>query len=232
MRPCGLSKEHIIPIGGLDCVPDMSGALFVPAEKLLIVADLHLEQGASLARRGLYVPPFDTSATLQQLEAVVAATAPQRLVMLGDSFHDAIAHNEIEEITRSRLRSITESCETFWLSGNHDPQGPQDLGGMCVDEIALGRMLLRHIPSTIEVGCSEIAGHLHPGAGLVQRGRRIHGKCFVADDKRLIMPAFGAYTGALSLKSPAFDGMFDPANTKVWLIGRSVIHQLPFKRVS
>lgn len=216
----------------MDCVPELSGALYVPAQELLIVADLHLEHGASLARRGLYVPPFDTSATLQQLEAVVEAINPQRLIMLGDTFHDAVAHQEIDQTTRSRLLTITKRCETFWLSGNHDPQGPKDLGGACVDEIAIGRLLLRHIPGIVPEGCAEISGHLHPGASIIQRGRRIRGKCFVADDKRLIMPAFGAYTGGLSLRSSAFDGMFDASIAKVWMIGRNAIHRLPFSRVS
>jgi uncharacterized protein len=91
--------------------------------------------------------------------------------------------------------------------------------------------VLRHIPSPVPQGCVEIAGHLHPGASVVQRGRRTHAKCFVSDQRRLIMPAFGAYTGALSVASRAYDGLFDEPEAQVFMLGRSAIHRLPLSRV-
>jgi uncharacterized protein len=113
-RPHGLSKQHIIPLGGLNFMPDMSGALFLPEEKMLLVADLHLEQGASLARRGLHVPPYDTTVTLAMLERVLQATEAKRLVLLGDSFHDGVAHAEVMPSDAVRLRAITSMVDTIW----------------------------------------------------------------------------------------------------------------------
>lgn len=231
MRPCGLSRQHVIRLGGFSLVPDMSGALFMPEEQTLLVADLHLEQGASLARRGIHVPPFDTQATLAQLENVLVQTAARRLILLGDSFHDKTAHEQLDEAASHRLSAITSKTETIWISGNHDPLPPLGLGGSAIDELAIGPLLLRHIPGAVPEQSFEIAGHLHPGAAVHQRGHRIQAKCFVADERRMIMPAFGAYTGGLNVRSHAFRGLFAEEKTKVWMIGRAAIHSFPFNRV-
>jgi uncharacterized protein len=231
-RPHGLSKQHTIALGGLEFVPDMSGAVFLAEEKLLLVADLHLEQGASLARRGLHVPPYDTNVTLTMLERVLLATEARRLILLGDSFHDGVAHNEVAPNDAARLRMITSKVDTIWIAGNHDPNTHESLGGVCVEELALGDMTLRHIPAKLTTGEMEIAGHLHPGASVEQRGHNIRTKCFVADDRRIILPAFGSYTGALNVRSPAFKGLLNTEKTKAWMISKTTIHAFPFKRLS
>jgi uncharacterized protein len=216
----------------MDFVPDMSGALFLPSEKLLLVADLHLEQGASLARRGLHVPPYDTAVTLAMLEQVIANTAATRLVLLGDSFHDAVAHDQVITADAERLRAMTGRVDTIWISGNHDPQAHDVLGGRCVDEMTLGGVTLRHIPAHLRDDELEIAGHLHPGAAIEQRGTRVRTKCFVADHRRIILPAFGSYTGAVNVRAPAFKGLLDDTQAHAWMISRTTIHRFPFKRLS
>jgi uncharacterized protein len=230
-RPQGLSREITIRLAGASFVPYLSGGLFWPEENTLLVSDLHLEQGVSLARRGLHVPPYDTRATLTELRALLSETKAQRLVALGDSFHAPDAHAVLDEEACEALRTITGRVETIWICGNHDPDPPENLGGSAVTELTLGAIVLRHIPSPVPQGCVEISGHLHPGASVVQRGRRTHAKCFVFDQRRLIMPAFGAYTGALSVASRAYDGLFDEPEAQVFMLGRSAIHRLPLSRV-
>ncbi len=226
-----MSKQHAITMGGLAFTPDMSGALFCAETSLLLIADLHLEQGASLARRGLHVPPYDTEATLAMLERVLANTGARKLILLGDSFHDASAHDAIRPQDAERLRHITTSVETIWISGNHDPKAHDALGGTCVDEMMFGAITLRHIPARLKKHELEISGHLHPGAAITQRGSHVRTKCFVGDQKRLILPAFGSYTGAVNVLSAAFAGLFDETEAKVWMIGRSAMHCFPWKRL-
>lgn len=230
-RPAGLSRQHVIRLGSMDFQPHLSGGLYWSDERTLIVSDLHLETGTSLARRGVHVPPFDTVATLGELRKLLDETRARRLLLLGDSFHSADAHQSIDGEAMAQLQAITGHVETVWVTGNHDPHPPQGLGGTCVDVLALGEVIFRHIPAAIPAGCCEIAGHLHPGASVVQRGHRNHGKCFVNDHRRLIMPAFGAYTGALSVASRAFDGLFDEPLAMVHVLGRSALHRLPLTRV-
>ncbi len=231
-RPHGLSEQHVISLGEHRLIPDLSGALYLPDEGTLLVADLHLEQGASLARRGIHVPPYDTIATLEQLERVLAATKARQLILLGDSFHDARSPGEIDETSRQRLLAITTSVSTIWISGNHDPLPPEGLGGTMLDELSLGSLVLRHIPCAFVDGSFEIAGHLHPGAAIIQRNHRVHTKCFVCDGRRLIMPAFGTYTGALNVHSKAFAGLLNAETCKLWMIGKTAIHSFPLSRAS
>jgi DNA ligase-associated metallophosphoesterase len=218
-------------LAGLELIPDLSGALYVPEYKALIISDLHLEHGTSLARRGLHVPPFDTAVTLNLLEQVVVSTHATRLIFLGDSFHDGEGEERLDEEYLSRLRTITNSFETCWITGNHDPQPPQSLGGQGAEMISLGPLTLRHEPRRHLNGAFEIAGHLHPGCSIVQRGRSIRGKCFVGDETRLIMPAFGAYTGGLSVTSKAFDGLLNEKAALAFMIGRAAIHKFTLKRI-
>jgi uncharacterized protein len=278
LRPQGLSKSHKITLGGVDLIPDLSGALYVPDYETLIISDLHLEQGTSLARRGIHVPPFDTAVTLALLETVVAASSPKRLVFLGDSFHDSDGETRLVESHGAILRRLTSAYDTIWICGNHDPEPPQGIGGHGADMLMLGPLALRHEPirhstspphpsrakknavhlpplgrrrrdifsssnllgAVPEGGWGafpaanqfEIAGHLHPGCGINQRGRRIYGKCFVSDDTRLIMPAFGAYTGGLSVNSPAFKDLFKMETAQALMIGRAALHRFPLARVS
>jgi uncharacterized protein len=231
-KPSGLAREHKIILGDLVMIPDLSGALYVPDHETLIIADLHLEQGSSLARRGLHVPPFDTAITLQLLETVIQQSLARRIIFLGDSFHDGEGEGRLDEIHLMRLRHITSCFETIWITGNHDPFPPRLLGGHGAETVMLGPLRLRHEPSQNLNGIFEIAGHLHPGCSVVQRGRALRGKCFVADETRLILPAFGAYTGGLSITSKAFGGLFAHHATQAWMIGRTAIHRFPYKRLS
>ena len=232
LRPHGLSKEHKILLGGIELIPDLSGALYVPDYETLIISDLHLEQGSSLARRGAHVPPFDTAVTLALLETVVSAAQPKRLIFLGDSFHDGEGETRLEESHLKNLRALTQNHDTIWIIGNHDPQPPQNLGGQGAESLALGPLTLRHEPTRRLDSQLEIAGHLHPGCGINQRGRRIYGKCFVSDDTRLIMPAFGAYTGGLSITSKAFHGLLNTETAQAHMIGRAALHRFSLVRLT
>lgn len=228
-RPCGLSRSQRISLGGLDFIPDLSGALYVPDFETLLVADLHLEKGTSLARRGIHLPPYDTRQSLAQLQAVMAEARPQRLILLGDSFHDLTARERIDADDITILRAVTSTVETIWISGNHDPVPPGDLGGRIAHEVALGGITLRHQPGPLGSGMLEIAGHLHPAAAVESRGHRIRCKCFIADERRIIMPAFGSYTGSLGVRSEAFQGLF--GDYHVWMLGGRAIHRFPASKV-
>jgi metallophosphoesterase superfamily enzyme len=98
-----------------------------------------------------------------------------------------------------------------------------------VDHVALGTVTLRHLPGPLADGEAEIAGHLHPAAAIESRGRRIRCRCFIADDRRIIMPAFGSYTGAMSVRSDAFENLF--GDYHVWMIGTTAIHRFPASKV-
>jgi uncharacterized protein len=203
--------------------PHMSGALFAPDTGELLIADLHFEQGASMARRGVHVPPFDTVSTLRLLGDVLKEIKPQKLILLGDSFHDQEVARTFDDGNRRALELLIAAQETIWISGNHDT----DIGR---DHYQLGDVILRHEPTAQLMGL-EIAGHLHPGCTVIQRGVRLRGKCFVQDDKRILLPAFGAYTGGFDVSQNAFDGLFNEKMARAFMIGRSAIHNFPLGKL-
>jgi hypothetical protein len=194
-------------VNGVELVTDCGGVAYWPAEQALLVADLHLEKGSSFARRGQLLPPYDTMATLKRLGASLEKWQPRRVIALGDSFHDQEASKRLSSDAVDLLSGFLEGREWIWITGNHDPLPPEGLGGQVLDELNCGKLILRHEPQ-LDAEAGEIAGHLHPKARLVRRGRSVRRSCFAASSSRMIMPSFGAYTGGLNVFDPAFEGLF------------------------
>ncbi len=226
-----MSRSTRIRLAGLDLVPDLSGALYVPDYRTLIVADLHFEKGSSLARRGVHLPPYDTRETLLLLQSVIASVRPQRLVSLGDAFHDGEAPARLDGGDLARIEEIASMCETIWISGNHDPAPPMVGSGIAADHLILGPLSLRHEPRALMSGECEIAGHLHPAATLSQRGQQIRRRCFIANERRMVMPAFGSFTGSLPVSADPISRLFTDGDFHVWMLGSRAVHRFPGRRV-
>ena len=196
---------------------DPAGALHWPATATLVVSDLHLEKGSSYARRGQLLPPYDTRATLDRLTLLLRRYQPRTVVALGDSFHDDDGSARLPAGELARLRAMTEAHRFIWVQGNHDPSPPQGLGGEWVDAFTTATLIFRH--QAISSAQHEISGHHHPKAAIPARGTSVSRPCFVTDSRRLIMPAFGAYTGGLDVREPAISRLF-PRGGRVFLLGK------------
>lgn len=206
-----------------------SGGMLIEAERTLVVADLHLEKGSAYAARGQLLPPYDTRETLARLAADAAAHAPECIVFLGDTLHDSGAHSRIAGEDAERLHDIVRGRTLIWVVGNHDPGGPGNLPGESVAALTVADLILRHDPLPGERP-GEVAGHLHPCARVIGQSRSVRRRCFVTDGQRLILPAYGAYAGGLSIRDPAFAGMF-ARPPLVGALGSRRVHAVPFERV-
>jgi uncharacterized protein len=209
-------------VAGMTCVLRASGALWLPHERMLVVADLHLEKGSAYAARGQLLPPYDTRETLSRLEAELAALAPQKLVLLGDSFHDAKACERLAPDDRARIARLAWGRTLVWVMGNHDVDALHGLAGERAEEVRAGALALRHEPTG---GFGEVAGHLHPCAKVAGRGGAVRRRAFLADAERLILPAFGAYAGGLNVLDVAFAGLMG-ADRIACALGRGRVHPL------
>jgi DNA ligase-associated metallophosphoesterase len=205
-----------IGLGGLEAILDRSGAIYLAGQDALLVADLHLEKGSSFARRGQFLPPYDTRETLAALVDVVGRFDPRTVIALGDSFHDVGGPDRLGDDERETLRAAQAGRQWIWVTGNHDRSLPESIGGEVVDEMQLASLTLRHEP--MEGARAEVAGHLHPVGKVVMRGRGVRRRCFVTDGVRCVMPAFGAYAGGLNACDAAFKPLF-PAGFTAHLIG-------------
>ncbi len=213
-------------VKGVMLLPDPTGALVWPKERTLVVADMHLEKAATLARRGAgLLPPYDTRETLGLLEMLMRRHAPKRLIALGDAFHDTEAARRLSDTDAARLRKLTAATDWVWITGNHDPVAPLHLGGRAADEERLGPLVFRHEPTPGPRADGEVAGHLHPKAAVTVRGERLSRPCFVTDTRRLLLPAFGAFTGGLEVWDPAIRTLFGRDFT-VFLTGRDKVHSV------
>ncbi len=219
-----------IALNGERVLLDPRGVMYAPDQGILAVSDLHLEKGSAFARRGMMVPPYDTRQTLLRLAAIVEEYAPGLVISLGDSFHDDGGLGRMHEDCRALLVAMAAGRDWVWIAGNHDPAPPQGIPGTAANELAIATLVFRHEPQGgLQAG--EVAGHLHPSGRIVQRGRSVRRPCFATDGVRLIMPAFGAYTGTLCVRDRAYRGLFEEPRLKAYMIGPDCLYAIDGARL-
>jgi DNA ligase-associated metallophosphoesterase len=201
-----------------------SGALFLPEQGLLCVSDLHLGKSERLARRwGSLLPPYETRETLARLDAEIDRTGAATVLCLGDSFDDKASLDGLAEDDRLWLVRLMAGLQWIWVEGNHDA-GPLDIAGTHRAEVQIGNLTFRH---QAEPGArAEISGHFHPKVRLAGKAWR----AFLVDEARLILPAFGTYTGGLWAEDPVLSGLMEKDAVAV-LCGPG-LHRIPMPRAA
>jgi uncharacterized protein len=218
-----LAEASMISAAGVELWADVGGALYWPEEHLLVVSDLHLEKGSAFAARGVLLPPYDTVSTLEALVALIGRYGPRIVVALGDSFHDGRGPARLAAQDRAALLELQRGRDWLWIAGNHDPDPAGGIGGAFARSLALGPLTFRHEP-TEGAAEGEIAGHLHPAAKIHRRGRTMMRRCFAGDGRRIVMPAFGAYTGSLNIRDLAFIKVFGALDFTAHLMGQRALY--------
>jgi DNA ligase-associated metallophosphoesterase len=221
------SFDGALVVAGAEFAADPAGVIYWPEQGLLAVADLHFEKGSSFAARGVLLPPYDTAATLIRLAALIARYAPRVVVALGDSFHDGRGPARLADTDRATLRNLQHGRDWIWITGNHDPDPAEAIGGRFLSVLKIGAITFRHEP--VENAAGEIAGHLHPIARVSRRGRAVSRRCFAGDGSRLVMPAFGAYAGGLNVRDRAFARVFQTLTFTAYMLGEQRVYAVAAK---
>lgn len=208
MVPLSFAGDEFVLTGGR--------ALFWPRENALLLADLHLEKGSFFAGHGQMLPPYDSRDTLERVAAAVKQTGARRVITLGDNFHDAAGTGRLDPYSCGMLEALTRSLDWVWLAGNHDDAKQRSFGGTMVEELELGGFILRHIACEGETR-PELSGHFHPRMRLTVRSRTISRPCAVvsrraAGNERMILPAFGSFTGGMLASDPEILRAMQPAD--------------------
>jgi DNA ligase-associated metallophosphoesterase len=214
-------RTEEMELAGAAVVVDPAGILYWPAERLLAVADLHFEKASSFARHGALLPPYDTAATLARLCEAILRYRPRAVFALGDSFHDGDGPGRLGAEDREAIGALQQGRDWLWIAGNHDPDPAVGIGGIFTPAISIGPLTFRHEPQG-ERG--EVAGHLHPMARISARGRSVSRKCFAADGERMVLPAFGAFTGGLNIRSLAFMNVFGALTFRAHMLGATRLY--------
>ncbi len=198
-------NSHAFTFNGANLIALPTGALWWAEQSLLCVSDLHLGKSERIARRnGTTLPPYETRDTLDKLAADLDATGARAVVCLGDSFDDLVAAHALPDEMRLLITRLQAGRRWVWIEGNHDP-GPIEFGGSHIGELTIGPLVFRHIAKHGATG--EVSGHYHPKVLVRTRARSIARPAFLVDDNRLILPAFGTYTGGLWSHDAAFDAL-------------------------
>lgn len=227
LRPDRFGKENFdtqpLSICGKSFVAHKSGALYWPAEKALLVADLHLEKASHYAARGQMLPPYDTRETLTKLADAIDVFSAETVICLGDSLHDNGGATRMDDRDLEILKLMQDDREWIWLTGNHDGKMRGAPGGHVRNEISVEGLVLRHEPRLGPVS-HEIAGHLHPAARIVMHGTSLRRPCFISNGLRVVLPAFGAFAGGLNVLDPAFDTLFSNDGFAIWMMGQDGLY--------
>ena len=203
-----------------------SGALWWHGRQCLIVSDLHLGKSERIARRGgSLLPPYETTDTLTRLDHDIMTTGARIVVCLGDTFDDMDTERALSEEHRTWIERLMAGRRWVWIAGNHDP-APLKLGGTHLDAFYEPPLIFRHIATGSARG--EVSGHYHPKARVVLQGRSLSRPCFLRDEMRLILPAYGTYTGGLPSSDAALTTMMEPRATAI-LTGTPMV-EIPMPR--
>lgn len=209
-----------ITFGNHEFLLHPSGVLYWPDQSLLIVSDLHLEKGSHFAQRGFFLPPYDSVETLEKLHTVIGALSPRQILLLGDCFHDAHGYARLRAKERALFDGLLE-YHPVWITGNHDgdfvPEGFAAHDGYTLDSITF-----RH-EATADGHC-EISGHFHPKTEIHHKGAIITRPCFIEDGRKMILPAFGAYTGGLSVEDPAVATLMQ-REKRLYVLGENRVYR-------
>lgn len=222
---------HCLRIGDASLIADGCGVLYWLEHETLLVADLHLEKASHFAGFGSFLPPYDTRETLARLATAIGRYEPKRVVALGDSFHSTRGALDIGAEDLATLQGLQAGREWVWITGNHDPDIARRVGGTIMGVLEMGGLTLRHEPSDADAR-GEIAGHLHPAARLGRGGYALRRPCFVSSRARLVMPAFGAFTGGLNILDPAFAPLFPAREAiSVLMLGEEGLYPVPVRNL-
>jgi hypothetical protein len=205
------------PFAGHELALGSARALYWPAERALLVADLHLEKASWFAQTGQMLPPYDSRDTLERLADAVKVTGARRVITLGDNFHDDAGALRLDAHCTGMLEALTRALDWVWITGNHDEALPKGFGATIVPELEIGGVILRHEARAGETA-PELSGHYHPKLRVNVRNRHIARPCAVlgrneSGAERMILPAFGTLTGGLDAAAPEIRAALSPARS-------------------
>ncbi|SEG13078.1 ligase-associated DNA damage response endonuclease PdeM [Algoriphagus boritolerans] len=178
-------------------------AVWMPALKVLLIADLHFGKAAHFRKSGIPIPEPIHDADLSQLNKLQEELQPTQTYFLGDLFHsDWNSQWDYFNVFLSRF----PTTEFHLIKGNHDVLSPQAYHQSSLkihnEPLSIGKILLSHEPmESIPTGHLNLCGHIHPGVRLLGKARQtVRIPCFHLSKSRLILPAFGNFTGLALVK--------------------------------
>ena len=207
-----IPRDARCTVRGEDLVLLPERAVFWAGARTLLIADPHFGKAASFRSAGVPVPAGTTAGTLGRIDAAIARTDPARVVFLGDFLHARDGRSPTTIAALGAWRASHAALDVMLVRGNHDRRAgdpPAELRIRCVDApVVESPFAFVHHPVAV-TGAYALAGHLHPAATMVGRGRqRARLPCFWFGARWAVLPAFGEFTGLASIEAAAGDQVF------------------------
>lgn len=199
---------------GKSFIADSTGALYWPAERTLIVADLHLEKGSCLAEAGVTAPSYDARSSFEKLKEALDRYDIARVIALGDSF---CGGSVLSARDMDWLKELIGDREWVWVTGESQQPVPDLNGAVSRPLYTLGAIKFRYEPVKAPVG-HEIAGRMHPVAKVSEYGLVNLARCFVSNGMRMILPSVGASSAGKNVLHDDFVPLLGRDGLFVWVL--------------
>lgn len=207
---------------------DVTGVLYWPRKKTIIVADLHLEKSSFFASQGKFLPPYDSLETLTIFKKKLDQVNIKKVILLGDVFHDNDGYDRLDKKTKNIFNAIINKYEIIFVIGNHDKS-------ISIPQIKTLKnynhegISFSHYPFySSGKNKVEIFGHFHPKITIKVRGKNISKKCFVIDERKILLPAFGKFTGGMDVNEKVFQ-IFFKSNCYYYIASETKIYKVKKK---
>jgi len=193
--------------------------LFWFQKNIAIVSDLHLEKGSSYAATGQLIPPFDSEETLNKLINSLKKNNVNKIILLGDTFHDEDALKRIDSNSKGLLQYIIDNYDVVFILGNHEKKMKLEKITFYYDYVIDD---IHFIHEAKQNSQHQISGHFHPVATVKVGRKKITEKCLLQSNNYLILPSFGTYTGGLNINSNVIKPyLYNDSN--IFLLGKKSV---------
>lgn len=203
-----------IQIQGQNFILHPSGAMFWQEKSILVISDVHLGKVSHFRKFGAAVPQGAIYRNFELLDEVVHFFNPLCIYFLGDLFHSYL-NTEWRYFEAWVSKTQTQM---ILINGNHDIVSPvkyETLHIQVLDELILGKFLFTHHPEERN-GLFNFCGHIHPAIRIRGSGKQsLRLPCFFKKQYQMILPAFGEFTGAHTLKPEKQDVVYALADGTV-----------------
>lgn len=172
-------------------------ALYWPARRRLLIADLHLGKADTFRAAGIALPRGGTALDLARLARLLERTGATSLWVLGDLLHGRIDLGSWRDAWNA-FRAAHGGLEIAVVDGNHDRALHRAGLGIALpgDAVHDGPFELRHAPARA-ARAHVLCGHLHPVLKLPGQPRT---PAFWLQRDCTVLPAFSAFTGGHPLR--------------------------------
>lgn len=205
---------------GESLVLSKNRAIYWPAQKMLIISDLHIGKAAHFRKAGIQVPTTVNSADLDQLSELIAAYNPEVLLVTGDMFHYQM---NSEVAVFSLWRAAYPLLRIILVKGNHDQLKASDYTGLMIEvyakEFLCAPFRFVHDQPDSADEYYNISGHIHPGITIYGKARQqLRLPCFYFGKTCAILPAFSVFTGLSKINAAEGDQFYAITPEKVVLV--------------